>query len=274
MIKRKDEYELVAFSGTSGGAVCAFLTWCALSKEANEEEALKKATDTLRSFWTVDNSAYWKASDPYSGLDVLANSSLGLQNLWRAVGEAASGIDLSPQLNPYDWQWQSWAEYWRDRLRAAIEKYIKEIDPQIKKENIDQSIQELACSGQDLKLFIGAVNALTGEFWVFKSHKKKRGNPDEFVPNHENEDCISVDAVLASAAIPFVFEATRTGEAVYWDPSHPHSERTCVDQGVYWDGLYSQNPPYATSLTQNPMRFGSYRSTLRRDAKSQRRQRT
>ena len=233
--EHRDKYEIVAFSGTSGGAICALLTWCALSKD-NGEETLQQATvdraiRELSSFWTEDNVAQWKPSDPInSGLDWLTSQYLAAWKQIRAAGAMVSGIDVSTEMNPYDWRWRGWGQHWRGRLKKMIEKRLKEINPEKKP------------PGRDLRLFIGAVNALTGEFWVFKSHKKKEGSND-FVFNEDEEDKISVDAVLASAAIPFIFEATRTGEAVYSDLSHRPDIRTYVDKGTYWDGLYSQNPP-------------------------------
>jgi len=62
-------------------------------------------------------------------------------------------------------------------------------------------------------LMVGAVDVLSGDFTIFNS---KATHPDFG---------ISVDALLASAAIPELFRAVRIG------------------QGVYWDGLFSQNPP-------------------------------
>lgn len=62
-------------------------------------------------------------------------------------------------------------------------------------------------------LMVGAVDVLSGNFAVFDSHASK--------PEHG----ISVEALLASAAIPELFRAVRIGK------------------GVYWDGLFSQNPP-------------------------------
>jgi NTE family protein len=62
------------------------------------------------------------------------------------------------------------------------------------------------------RLLLGAANIMTGQFKAF----------DSWIPGD-----ISVDAVLASAAVPNVFEAVHIGD------------------GVYWDGLFSQNPPVA-----------------------------
>lgn len=252
-IQDTGRYEIVALSGTSGGAVCAFLAWYALLMKNNEQKAIK----ALRSFWQEDNSAYLRVGDPQSLLDVLADSFLSASNLLRRSGEAALGVGFTSELNPY--RYHVLFDYWRSRLTEAIEKNVKEIDPETK--DIDQSIAtrvEEAEQGAP-RLFIGAVNTLTGDFRVFKSHKKKRKKGEEFAFNEDEENRVGVDAVLASAAIPTVFEATRTGEAVYWDPSRRRNRRAYVGEGVYWDGLYSQNPPCATSPRQTPTRFGSYR---------------
>ena len=58
-------------------------------------------------------------------------------------------------------------------------------------------------------LLVGAANVLSGEFKAFSSYR----------------DEINADIILASAAIPTLFRAVHT------------------DGGVYWDGLFSQNPP-------------------------------
>lgn len=56
-------------------------------------------------------------------------------------------------------------------------------------------------------LYIGAVDVLSGKFEVFKG------------------DGIRVEHILASAAVPNLFRAVRVGGS------------------LYWDGLFSQNPP-------------------------------
>jgi len=58
-------------------------------------------------------------------------------------------------------------------------------------------------------LLIGAADVLSGEFKAFSSYR----------------DSINVDMILASAALPTLFKAVHT------------------NGGVYWDGLFTQNPP-------------------------------
>jgi NTE family protein len=69
-------------------------------------------------------------------------------------------------------------------------------------------IQELVEPSSPM-LLIGAVDILSGDFKAFSSHR----------------DAINVDMILASAALPTLFKAVHT------------------NGGVFWDGLFSQNPP-------------------------------
>jgi NTE family protein len=67
-------------------------------------------------------------------------------------------------------------------------------------------------------LVLGAVDVMSG---VFKAFDSRRGE-------------ITADAVLASAAIPTLFRSVP------------------VDGGLYWDGLFSQNPPVRDLLDARP----------------------
>ena len=71
-----------------------------------------------------------------------------------------------------------------------------------------ERIQELVKPSSPM-LLVGAVDVLSGEFKAFSSRR----------------DRINVDMILASAALPTLFKAVHT------------------NGGVYWDGLFSQNPP-------------------------------
>jgi NTE family protein len=67
-------------------------------------------------------------------------------------------------------------------------------------------------------LLVGAVDVLSGEFKAFNSRR----------------DRISVDTILASAAIPTLFRSVH------------------LDGGTYWDGLFSQNPPVRELVDAQP----------------------
>src|SRR5215208_1102503 len=55
-VREERDYEIVALSGTSGGAICAYLAWYGLLG-ANKQEAIAKAIKLLDDFWTKDNVA-------------------------------------------------------------------------------------------------------------------------------------------------------------------------------------------------------------------------
>jgi len=71
-----------------------------------------------------------------------------------------------------------------------------------------EELRELARRPGAPALEIGAIEVLSGHFEVFKGHE------------------LCVEALLASAAIPELFRAVEV-----------------PGRGMYWDGLFSQNPP-------------------------------
>lgn len=71
------------------------------------------------------------------------------------------------------------------------------------------AIPRLMNKSQSPVLLIGAADVLSGEFKKFNSHI----------------DGIQVEMILASAAVPSLFKAVE------------------IDKRVYWDGLFSDNPP-------------------------------
>lgn len=172
--EEEKKFEITALSGTSGGAICALLAWYGLLMKDKE-----KAISLLDNFWK-DNSAN-------SVWDMMVNTWF----VWTTRMQDAVSI---PEVSPY-----SYPPLAHDTLRRLLNNHVEfgEID----------TLREPASP----KLFIGAVNVLSGGFKVFKSSGKK------------NE--ISVDAVLASCAIPTFLRAV------------------CIENKVYWDGLFSQNPP-------------------------------
>jgi NTE family protein len=167
-----DDVQLVALTGTSGGAICAALAWDGLVRGDVES-----GIDKLRRFW--DDMA---ATEPW---DQLTNHALmaitGLRDLM-----------VVPEVSPY--HLPPWGE---DHFRSILADYFD-----------FEVLRALARLPGAPVLRIGAVEVLSGHFELFGG------------------DELCVEALLASAAIPELFRAV-----------------TVPGRGVFWDGLFSQNPP-------------------------------
>lgn len=199
-----DRYDFVAFSGTSGGAVCALLAWYALLEHGAGAAGAREAGRLLDKFWLDVNAA---TQPP----ERLLNDWLVGWIRW----QKATGVLVESSPNAF-------SDYWQDQLRRALEDNVP-----------FEKITEALVRPESPKLFVGAVDVLSGEFKVFKSHKKGPGD-GSWVFNGDSGERIGAEAVLASAAIPPIFRAVRIGE------------------GVYWDGLFSQNPPVRELLDARP----------------------
>ncbi len=165
-------YELVGLSGTSGGAICALLTWYGLAGSGP-----MPAGELLDAFW-ADNSA----TAPYE--QVL--------NSWTVWAGALQNVVAMPAVSPY-------ANPFADAAPAELRRMLEA--------RVD--FDALPDRNRDPLLLVGAVDVLSGDFKAFSSRR----------------DRISVETILASAAIPTLFRSVH------------------VDGGTYWDGLFSQNPP-------------------------------
>lgn len=176
---QKDAFEIVALSGTSGGAICAFLTWYGLLKgDAGESIQL------LEDFW-ADNSAD-------TGWELLLNAAV-------VIGQSQqTRLEFSPYWFP---------EWGREMLESVIKKRVDfDAIPSLIRKNSPA-------------LLVSAVDVCSGEFRVFRNQE------------------VTINALLASAAIPTLFQAAE------------------VDGAFYWDGLFSQNPPIRDLAKAKPDRL-------------------
>jgi len=139
--------------------------------------------------------SFWRDNSANSFQDKFLNDwLLQMNRLFANIGGA-------PTISPYSYP--SWGQ---DLLRNMLEKHVD-----------FGSLKELAKPSSPL-LLVGAVDICSGQFKAFKSRKGE----------------ITVDAILASAALPTLFRAVHTGG------------------GVYWDGLFSQNPPIRDLCGEKP----------------------
>ena len=237
-IRDEREYEIIALSGTSGGAICAYLAWYALLNGDEEQEDIR----LLESFWQEDNVARLPGEAWY------ANYFLQTIGQWWGLADLTM-----PWKSPYrmlDSPLLHGPGYWQEQLRVMIEHKVnkKKIEERVKQ------AKDRTAPGESVPvLYIGAANPRTGEFHVFKSHKPdpEKGSKGSMVFNRSPTDGISVEAVLASAAIPSLFKAMHTGKAVY-PSSRQGGQRPTAGTGAYWDGLYSSNPPIRELADLNP----------------------
>jgi NTE family protein len=139
----------------------------------------------------------WDGLSAKTYSDRLMNS--WLTNLARLE---ASGVPV-PQLSPYQVPGQ---ELGKERIRAVLESHID-----------FESVPDY-CQTEAPDLVVGTVNINAGVFETFV-----------------NEE-VTVDAVLASAAVPTVYEAVE------------------INDHLHWDGLFSQNPPINDLMHQPPAR--------------------
>jgi Predicted esterase of the alpha-beta hydrolase superfamily len=139
--------------------------------------------------------AFWRDNSTYAPWDRFLNDWLLQTNRFFA------NIGGAPLVSPYFYP--SWG---LDLFRHMLEKHVD-----------FQRLEKLVKPSSPL-LLIGAANVLSGEFKAFSSRR----------------DRITVDMILASAAIPTLFRAAH------------------VNGDVYWDGLFSQNPPIRELPDANP----------------------
>ncbi len=173
------QYEIMALSGTSGGAICALLTWANLLTGDRDG-----AISTLDAFWN-DTSAHFF-------YDMLLNN-------WVVLGSRLQDVVTMPAVNPYFYP--PWGQV---RLQLLIEKYV----------DFAQIPHLVTATSPDL--LISAIDVLSGEFKIFRNTQ------------------VNAEVILASAALPTLFRAVHTGG------------------GVYWDGLFSQNPPIREFIAGKP----------------------
>ncbi|MGY1631410.1 patatin-like phospholipase family protein [Geodermatophilus sp. SYSU D01186] len=131
-----DDYELVGLSGTSGGAVCAALTWSAL---VDGDRRAGKAR--LDGFW-ADNAAAGPVEKAI--------------NAWMLWAATLQTVGLLPTVSPYDVP-VTGIEHFRALLRRWVD--------------FDR-IQADGLARHPV-LLIGAVDVLSGEFRAFNSRRER-----------------------------------------------------------------------------------------------------
>jgi NTE family protein len=241
-------FEIVAVSGTSGGAVCALLAWYGLIQDgrANTDpeghggtiDGKIEAAALLSEFWTREWPA-GNATQPSrdalrafakslrSGNPQMATAQLfdsARNDLVQLVGPWMSNpaFGINVELNPY---------FISNLVELATSRSGQSLETVRRMWDAQQAIKDLlagyvdfddvertatAANGFLPALHIGAVDVLGGDFKVFSSQAE---------PALWSANGITADTIVASTALPTLMRAVAVGES------------------IYWDGLFSQNPP-------------------------------
>ena len=129
---------------------------------------------------------------------------------------------------------------------------------------------------RDLRIVVGAIEVLSGNFEIFDSDKtlEEMGllahapkTTSTTATRWRMRRPISLDGVAASGTLPEVLPAQVIARGCFptCDPGTPSTR-----DGYYWDGLYSQNPPVrdlldAPERTTSPTRSG-WSASIRRSS--------
>ena len=186
----QDRFQVVGLSGTSGGGFTAALAWAGLLAEARGDRT--PIPDRIL--------ACWKDLEAQTPREIFLDGFC--TQLMRL---AEHGLLPTVATSPSSLRFQLWADAasrfigrpeFTD-LRALLLKHI------------DFAALPALVDARSPALLVGAGDVLEGTFKIFSSAKGE----------------ISVEALLASAAIPTLFPAVN------------------VDGHAYWDGIFASNPP-------------------------------
>jgi len=191
----QDRFRIVGLSGTSGGALTAALAWTGLLLRAKGDR--RPIEDRIIACWK-DLSAQTPREVRLDGVCT------------QMVRLAEHGLLPTIASSPSSLQFRLWAQAasrmigrpeFTD-LRALVMKHI------------DFEALPTLLDAESPTLLLGAGDILEGSFKIFSSALGE----------------ISIDSVLASAAIPNLFPAVQ------------------VDGHAYWDGIFASNPPVISFL--------------------------
>ena len=224
-------FDIIGISGTSAGALCALASWYGLVPNKADPECgtTDKAIERLNFLWST------------FAADTLAEIAHNATT-YSILSAKEQGIPI-PFLNPYGFMDNAVllslaaagarAEYlgWSPLLEACCPHF-----------------NSIKWDGVNLRLLVGAIEVISGNFEVFDSDKKPQKEKLKQLKNDEEEEIkrwrmlrpLSLKGVAASGTLPQLLKAQRIENLSF--PSCGES-RTTVRDGFYWDGLYSQNPP-------------------------------
>lgn len=228
-------FDIVAFSGTSAGALCALAAWYGLVPNRGDPTcgSIDKAIERLHHLWTTFGAV--------TPAETLHNATVAA-----LLSAKDKGMPL-PALNPYDPQGDIALSALG--LLGARDEYLgfpallKSLCPHF--EEIDWP----GVAATDRRIVVGAVEVLSGNFEVFDSDKTletlglktvKQSFDQYNTTRWRMRRTFSLEGVAASGTLPDLLRAQEIKDTVF-PTCQPGVTETRT--AYYWDGLFSQNPP-------------------------------
>lgn len=221
----RNEIELVGFSGTSAGAVNALMAWYGLASRIGEtrsdDQRVDDAINGLNRFW--DDFA------AVTGGDISLNSMTTALLRWEE--EELKPLGLVPPIfgiNPYGLIYKAVAT---SLPKLGVRRQYFDLDYLLKQHCPALAANTIDWANAKIRLLVGATEVLNGFETVFDSYiyhglpvNQGKQSPDERGYWSQRLP-FTLRGVDASGTMPTLREAVH------------------IDNGIYWDGLYSQNPP-------------------------------
>src|SRR5512132_4107559 len=237
--RSRRRFEIYGLSGTSAGALNAFMVWYGMMLKEGHPDRFAEARRAVNNLWDtfqVRKNGEW-------GINLLGQQAYQLQDF---------GIDIRPQYPPYFSDWLGWSlrQWSRVENRIAPRLDFGEVRPEFydfasllrtcapEFPRIQERLEQIARERTKPRLLIGANEILSGEFEAFDSFIKKVEEIDpqqrQDLRNRTEQEArrrISYEAVEASGTLPEIRRSQRI-------PGLKNIEGQDV---LYWDG--SQNLP-------------------------------
>ena len=223
----KRTFEIVGLSGTSAGALNAFMVWYGLMAKDGNPGSFAEARYAVNKLW--DTFQVQKRGE--EGMNALAQQFYKLQEL---------GVIIKQPMPAhfYDWMMSTLSQWSKTETFLAPNLDLGEIRPEFydfaallrtcapEFPHIQARLDQIARDKVKPRLLLGAVEVLSGTFDAFDSWC----NPDM---RPQDKRTISYEAVEASGTLPDLRRSQRI----------PGLKSIDGKDVLYWDGVFSQNPP-------------------------------
>ncbi|MBL8398072.1 MAG: patatin-like phospholipase family protein [Candidatus Accumulibacter sp.] len=227
LVGARRRFEIVGLSGTSAGALNAFMVWYGLLRHRGQPGAFAAARRALNHLW--DTFQVNKLGE--AGIN-------SLTQYFYTLSESGVSVKQTHPAEYNDWLMATLDSWSRFENLLAPNLDLGEVRPEFYDfmallktcapdfPDLQERLDEVARQRLQPRLLLGAVEILSGRFEAFDSWSDPDGPPAQRRP-------ISYQAVAASGTLPDLRRAQRI----------PGLKNDDGSEALYWDGVFSQNPP-------------------------------